>query len=101
MTRETLVTAASDPWVVRGLPLRIIVLQADLQFDGFCEIAFLFLCGELEEVLDILSDVGDRDFTTKSIRILFMERHGRNYLMVVGGERRQGGVEQLNGDGFD
>ena len=81
--------------------MRIIVLQADLQFDGFCEIAFLFLCGEFEEVFDILSDVGDRDFTTKSISTILTDGDGRDYLMVIGGERRRGGVVQLNGDDFD
>jgi hypothetical protein len=45
---------------VEGLvPLRIIILQSDLQFDGFSEIAFLFLRGKMKEVLDILSDIGD------------------------------------------
>lgn len=46
-------------------PLRVIVLQADLQLDGFGEVALLLVGGVGEEVLDVLSNIGDRDFTTE------------------------------------
>jgi len=45
-----------------NVPLGVVVLQADLQLDSLGELAFLFLGGVGQEVLDILSDVGDRNF---------------------------------------
>jgi hypothetical protein len=47
------------------LPLGIIVLQADLQFDCFGELALLLVRRVREQVLDILSNVCDRYFTAK------------------------------------
>jgi ribosomal protein L11 len=44
-------------------PLRVIVLQADLQLDGFGKVALLLVGGVGKEVLDVLSNIGDRDFT--------------------------------------
>ena len=45
-----------------SIPLRIIVLQPDLQLDGFGEVTFLLLASS-KKVLDVLSNVGDRYFT--------------------------------------
>jgi len=47
--RETLIT------------LRIVVLEADLQLDGLEEVALLGVLGVVEQLLDVLSDAGDRD----------------------------------------
>ena len=57
---------SAGPWKQEAvaIPLGIIVFQANLQFDGFSEVALLLVCRVLEEVLDVLSNVGDRDFTT-------------------------------------
>jgi hypothetical protein len=66
--------------------LGIIVLQANLQFDGFGEIALLLFCRVLEEVLDVLSNVGDRDFTTNGISIAIAAEERGQYLIVA--ERR-------------
>jgi hypothetical protein len=50
-TRETLVT------------LGIIVLKADLEFDGLEEVALLLVGAILEDFLDVGSHSGDSDFT--------------------------------------
>ena len=49
-TRETLIT------------LRIIVLEANLQLDGFEEVTLLLVQRIVKKILDILSDSCDRDF---------------------------------------
>jgi hypothetical protein len=49
-SRETLVT------------LGVVVLEADLEFDGLDEIALLGLVGVLKELLDVRTNAGDRDF---------------------------------------
>jgi hypothetical protein len=49
-TRETLVT------------LRIIILEADLEFDGLEEISLLRLVGVFQKLLDIRAHSGDSDF---------------------------------------
>jgi hypothetical protein len=48
--RETLVT------------LRVIVLEADLEFDGLEEVALLLVLGVVQELLHIGADAGDCDF---------------------------------------
>ncbi len=48
--RETLVT------------LRVVVLQADLQLDGFEEVTLLGVLGVVEQLLHVLTNAGDRDF---------------------------------------
>lgn len=48
-TRETLVT------------LRVIVLEADLEFDGLEEVALLLFVGVLEELLYVSTHTSDRD----------------------------------------
>jgi hypothetical protein len=58
----------------RCIPLGIIVLQSDLQLDGFSEVAFLLVGGVCEKVLDVLSNIGDRYFTTIDVSmILFVK----------------------------
>jgi hypothetical protein len=49
-TRETLVT------------LRVIVLEADLQFDGLEEVSLLRLVGVFEKLVDVRAHSGDSDF---------------------------------------
>lgn len=51
---------------VEQVPLRVIVLQSDLQFNRLGEVTLLFLRRIGEEVLDVLSDVGHRNFTSNS-----------------------------------
>jgi hypothetical protein len=48
--RETLVT------------LRVIVLQANLQLDGFEEVTLFGVLGVVEQLLYVLTNAGDRDF---------------------------------------
>jgi hypothetical protein len=49
-TRETLVT------------LRIIILEADLEFDGLEEVSLLRLVGVFQKLLDVRAHSGDSDF---------------------------------------
>ena len=49
-TRETLIT------------LRIIILEADLEFDGLEEISLLRLVGVFQKLLDVRAHSGDSDF---------------------------------------
>lgn len=49
-TRETLVT------------LRIIILEADLEFDGLEEVSLLRVIGVFQELLDVRAHSGDSDF---------------------------------------
>jgi hypothetical protein len=49
-TRETLVT------------LRIIILEADLEFDGLEEVSLLRFIGVFQELLDVRAHSGDSDF---------------------------------------
>ena len=49
-SRETLVT------------LGVVVLEADLEFDGLEEVPLLGLVGVLEELLNVRTNAGDRDF---------------------------------------
>lgn len=38
--------------------LGIVVLEADLELDGFEEVAFLLICGVFQQLLDITTDSG-------------------------------------------
>lgn len=49
-TRETLIT------------LRIIILEADLEFDGLEEVSLLRLVGVFQKLLDVRAHSGDSDF---------------------------------------
>ena len=54
---------AGNLWELDGaretfVTLRIIVLETDLEFDGLEEVAFLLVCGVVEEGLDVLAHSG-------------------------------------------
>jgi hypothetical protein len=58
---------ARDIWKLDGaretlVTLRIVVLEADLEFDGLEEVALLGFGGVFEQLLYVLSNAGDRDF---------------------------------------
>ena len=42
--------------------LGVVVLEADLEFDGLEEVPLLGLVGVLEELLNVRTNAGDRDF---------------------------------------
>ena len=69
--------------VCSKVPLGIIVFQANLQFDGFGEIALLLLGRVLKEVLDVLSNVGDRDFTRHKSAYNLQKHETVQYLIVA------------------